>query len=370
MPVLNKNPSPRNNQDDNPHSHASFLYIRYKDDLLGPDVGDRPSGGLPPGTVFYLSPDISVSPTDALGNVQAGTAVTVNARVFNGGGIDAYNVYVEFWWFDPTLAFTAAAPNQQIGTKIVNVPRGNYVDVECPNKWTPHFVNGGHECLVVQLSSPSEGGDDLKFPFAAALDRHVGQRNLTVLDNQPGQKLQLVVGNPFRSAELFTVRLSTLLVSGNMDEFRTLDVRDLMGLLGSAVAGRKPTSIGDQQLQLEVTDMTQREFGVSLTRARKSKRYCQGQHGEDLARYLDARARSDPDFDPATLGRSLVEFVLQSDESRVLDFDLPPVDVGSNHFLVHHLTQVVAGCDIGGYTVVVPPVGFAGNKENVTCSLD
>jgi hypothetical protein len=342
----NKNRWLRYNKDDNPHSHASFLYI-------------------PQGTAYYNSPAISVSPTDALGNVRAGTEVTVKALVFNGGGIDAYNVYVEFWWFDPTAAFTAPFPDQRIGAKIVNVPRGNnYIEVECPNKWTPRVVKDGHECLVVQCSSPSEGLDDLKFPYMASLDRHVGQHNLWVMDNQPGQRLQLRIGNPFRSAELFTIRLSTLLVSGNMGEFRTLDVRDLMGQLGNAVVGQL-TVIGGQRLQLGVTDVTEREFGVRVTRViktKQSKRYGQGQNGEDLARYLDAWARSDPDFNPETLGRTLVEFELHPDEARVLDFDLPPVNVGSSHFLVHHITQVVAGCDIGGYTVVVPPVDFERNR--------
>src|SRR6266446_3764924 len=123
MPEPTENPPLPRERQDNPHSHASFLHIRYKKDLVSPDVGDRP---LAPGTVFYLSPDISVSPTDTLGNVRAGTEVTVKAQVFNGGGIDAYCVHVEFWWFNPTLAFTAPDPSQRIGSKIVNVPRGNY----------------------------------------------------------------------------------------------------------------------------------------------------------------------------------------------------------------------------------------------------
>ena len=352
-------PEPNNNlpcdKNDNPHGHGSFLYIRYKDDRVNPDVGTRP---LTPGAVFYLSPDIIVSPVDALGNVKAGAEVTVTARIFNGGSLDAFNVYVEFWWFNPTLAFTTASPNQRIGTKIVNVPRGNYVAVECPTKWIPLFINGGHECLMVQCSSPAEGADDLKFPFVATLDRHVGQRNLTVTNNLPGQKLQLVVGNPFRSAELFAVRLSTLLVSGNTGELLTLDVREAMSLVGSAVAGKNLIAFGDQRFNLSVTDITQRDLGVSLLRTRQTRQYCQGQQGDDLLSYLGARARANPDFDSEMLGRVLIEFALKPDEARVLDFDLPPVDVGSGHFVVHHFSQVTAGCDLGGYTVVVPPEDF------------
>ena len=361
----NQQPLPQHDNDESRHGDGSFLYIRYKNDRVNPDKGNRPPGGLPPGTVFWKSTDIVVSPVDTFGNVQVGTDVTVQARIFNGGEVDALCVHVEFWWFNPTLAFTAAPANQQFGTKIVNVGRNSYREVECPSKWRPNFVNGGHECLVVQCSSPSEGTRDLKFPFAAALDRHVGQKNLTVSPNAPGQKLQLIVGNPFQSPELFTVYLSTLLISVDMDEFRTLDVREAMGFLAGAAANQKPTSARNQRLRLEVTDITQRELGVHLARERKIKRYGEGQQGDDLERYINARARSDPDFNPATLGRSLVEFLLQSTDARVLDFDLPPVDMGSGHFLVHHLTQVVAGYDVGGYTVVVPPVDFGRHGAHV-----
>jgi hypothetical protein len=228
--------------------------------------------------------------------------------------------------------------------------------VICPNLWQPLCVNGGHECLVVQFSSPSEGADDLKFHFDAFQDRHVAQKNLWVSNNQPGQKLQLVVGNPFLTTELFKVQLSTMLVTGEMRDFRLRNVQVLMQQIGSARV--QQTEAGGQNLKLHVSNLTDRDFGVRLTKTRKIKRFGNGHEGQDLTRYLYGRARQSPDFNPDTLGRELAEFVLQPEEARVLDFDLPPANVGGGNFLVHHFTQVVAGCDVGGYTVVVPPADF------------
>ncbi len=354
MPPPIDNSPDRNRGEGEPHSHASFLYVRYTDNPTDVNKGICPAGGLLPGTAFYRSPDITFGPVDGLGNPVVGTDVTVKARVFNGGDIEAFGAYVEFWWFNPALAFTAADPTHRIGSKIVNIPGGNnYVDVECPTKWKPKFDNGGHECLLVQVSCPSEGADDLKFPFAAALDRHVAQHNLMVSNNQPGQKLQLAAGNPFRTTELFTVKVSTLLVSGNMDELRTLNVPALMGLLGSASVGQTTGITGGRRFRLEAADVTQRELGIRLMDIRNSLAPESRQSGDDLTRYINARTQARPERTPPTLGRTLAEFVLQTGESRVLIFDFLPVDVTNGQFLVHRFTQVVKDCDIGGYTVVV-----------------
>ena len=343
------------------HGDASFLYIRYKSKPFDPDPdkGHRP---LPPGTAAYLSTDIVVSPVDGAGNVQAGTDVTVTARIINGGEVDALGVCVEFWWFNPTLAFSASIPNSQIGTKTVNVRAKCYMDVECPTKWRPIFVNGGHECLVVQCSSPSEGTDDLKYPFSAALDRHVAQSNISVLKGIGPQTLRLSVGNPFDSAELFTVFLATSLVSADIESLGALDVRNAMLAVGSAASGQRALHSRDG-LQLQATDISHRETGVRLGRSRRVTQFRHVNPGMEFAPYLHLRARADPDFVAATLGRPLAQFHLEPGELRELVFDVPPSDPASDHFVVYHFSQVVAECDIGGYTVVVPPSRFRPRGE-------
>jgi hypothetical protein len=353
----NRNRSPRRDRGENPHGDASFLYIRYKEDPMSPDTGARPSGGLPPNTIVWASPDIVFTPTDALGNVQAGTSVTIRTRIFNGGNIDALGVFVEFWWFNPSFAFTAAPPSQRIGTKIVTVPRLSYLDVVCPVKWTPQFVNGGHECLVVQCSSPSEGADDLKFPFAAALDRHVAQRNLTVVSAQQGQNLQIRVGNPFRTTERFTIHLASLIVTGNMADLRARDRSEALGFM-AGVTTHPPQSERGGIPRLTAEDAGGRNFEVRLARSDPAEPEGAEIAGLDHTAYIATRARSAPDFDPDVFGRTLAEVELRPGEVRIMDFELPTAAVGSDRFLVHHFTQVTDGCDIGGYSVVATPAGF------------
>jgi hypothetical protein len=51
--------------------------------------------------------------------------------------------------------------------------------VKCPKAWTPTFVNGGHECLLVRVwDNPSDLPGDPKFD--ASWNRHVAQRNIHV----------------------------------------------------------------------------------------------------------------------------------------------------------------------------------------------
>jgi hypothetical protein len=77
--------------------------------------------------------------------------------------------------------------------------------VKCPEAWTPTFVNGGHECLLVRVwDNPSDLPGEPKFD--ASINRHVAQRNIhvvapgpkplgaDVLASPPGQPLLLKVG--------------------------------------------------------------------------------------------------------------------------------------------------------------------------------
>ncbi len=64
--------------------------------------------------------------------------------------------------------------------------------VKCPESRTPTYLNGGHECLMVRIFEPLT---DPLTPYAwdASNDRHVGQRNIAVVDAQSPAKLQLTV---------------------------------------------------------------------------------------------------------------------------------------------------------------------------------
>jgi hypothetical protein len=177
--------------------------------LVRANASDR--GGRPVSDVFWESPDIYVVPNQAAdsaplrpatqGGVAAASAPnTLYAHVWNLGKAPAFRVRVEWWWFDPSLGFSRSA-GHLIGASYLDLEdrftlypewrevdaayggwlsRGAHAVVKCPQTWVPEFVNGGHECLVVRV------GDAILDPvgvnqFSPATDRHVGQRNISVV---------------------------------------------------------------------------------------------------------------------------------------------------------------------------------------------
>jgi hypothetical protein len=165
------------------------------------DRGDRPLTGP-----FWESPDIFVAPNQeastapllppTLGGVaMAGRPNTIYAHVWNLGRSPAVNVRVEFYWFDPTMGFSADAAHL-IGATYVDLgDRGSHhahTVVKCPVSWTAQYVNGGHECLLVRCFDPLL--DPLgPNPWDARDDRHIGQRNITVVEAASPAELQMSI---------------------------------------------------------------------------------------------------------------------------------------------------------------------------------
>jgi hypothetical protein len=162
-----------------------FLFIRTN----AGDTAARPVSG-----VFWESPDIFVLPNvapiaapsqpPALGGVaQAGVDNTVYTHVWNLGQAPAFEVLVEFYWFNPTLGFSGADANLIGATWTSLGARGgadSHKVIKCPVSWKAQFLNGGHECLVVRVSDAIS--DPLSNPaWDASQNRHVGQRNIHVM---------------------------------------------------------------------------------------------------------------------------------------------------------------------------------------------
>lgn len=166
-------------------------YLPYL--LIRADAGDRGNRSL---TIpFWESPDIFVAPkldantapdtpTTLGGLAEAGVPNTLWAHVWNLGMAPVYNAQVEFYWFNPSLGFNQAAANL-IGVTYVDLgdrTSGNaHRIVKCPASWIPSYVNGGHECLMVRVFEPLT--DPLTpYPWDAKNDRHIGQRNISVVN--------------------------------------------------------------------------------------------------------------------------------------------------------------------------------------------
>ena len=182
-------------------------YLPYL--LIRSSSGD--SGARPFNGVFWESPDIFVAPNQeasmaplmpptSAGIAKAGAPNTLYAHVWNLGKAPAYRVRVEFYWFNPSLGISRADANL-IGAAWVDlanrftlypnwsevdgpsgkyVTRGCHVIVRCPETWVPLFENNGHECIVIRVSEPILDPLALN-SFSAQSDRHVGQRNIAVV---------------------------------------------------------------------------------------------------------------------------------------------------------------------------------------------
>jgi hypothetical protein len=160
------------------------------------DTGKRPITNAP----FWESPDIfilaGVTPALApaippqLGQTGlAGQPNTIYAHVWNFGNAAANEVLVEFYWCNPSLGIDAGTVQLIAQTTTSLGAKGSgrsHAVVMCPEAWTPTFVNGGHECLLVRVwDNPSDlPGNPL---FDASSNRHVAQRNIHVVP-APGSK--------------------------------------------------------------------------------------------------------------------------------------------------------------------------------------
>ncbi len=164
--------------------YTPLLVIR----AMAGDYGGRP---LPPGTVFWESPDVWVVSSAGVNQPVVGEPNTVFARVCNFGLEQANNVWVTFWWANPSIAITPSTANQ-IGIAFIPVipPRGS-VAVQCPTPWVPIVENGGHECLLAEAFVSLF--DDLIAPMDPTVDRHVGQHNEQLVTVGPGGTFEAIV---------------------------------------------------------------------------------------------------------------------------------------------------------------------------------
>lgn len=152
---------------------------------------------------FWESPDVIVVPgiVETLeGNTptltpQAEEAHTIFVRTWNLGRLPAPFTKVRVWWANPAFGFVPGSPNgpEFVGGASVDLEDqyhfpGCRALVRIPEPWVPVHVNGGHECLLAKVESFA---DRASTGWNGATDRHVGQRNLTVLSQGAGMELVL-----------------------------------------------------------------------------------------------------------------------------------------------------------------------------------
>jgi hypothetical protein len=175
----------RDNQNRDGHDKGEGGEVEYKVELLCRTfVGDSDVRPLASNQVFWESPDLWVVGPGGPDLPQAGVVNQVFVHVWNLGLQDSTATFVELYWCNPSVGVNAAQSNV-IGVQTISL--GAQDDQVVSFDWTPTFENGGHECLVAQVYNPLH--DPLVAPFNPVLDRHVAQRNVTVLLTQAGKTL-------------------------------------------------------------------------------------------------------------------------------------------------------------------------------------
>lgn len=136
------------------------------------------------GSPWYLSPNIwtvpGSDPTGAPGVPIVGETCYMWARVRNNGSSQANNAQVRFYWANPSVGFDRNTANF-IGSSNVSLAPGETRDVLCLTPWVPIYVNGGHECVLAEAFHPTADPLPATPAFNVPTDRHVAQRNLSVV---------------------------------------------------------------------------------------------------------------------------------------------------------------------------------------------
>lgn len=158
--------------------------------------GDRAARPTWPSIPCWESPDILLMDADDTGpfspsrlvvSPTAGRRYRVFVRVWNLGLLPAAGVHVRAWYVNP--GFFGGDPGnpayqpQPIGMAVVpqledRTKPGAMQVVEVAETWDIPAELTGHECLLATVSCPL---DEWSGVLDANHDRHVGQRNLTVL---------------------------------------------------------------------------------------------------------------------------------------------------------------------------------------------
>lgn len=342
------------------------------------DYGLRP---LPNGTAFWLSPDISVESSDPFGRGVAGEENFLHARIFNLGKAVAVPTRVDFYWADPSVGLGAEHMNL-IGTEWVEVPAHSARDVRCNTPWIPTFLNGGHECLKVNCNNALL--DPIKFPFEPWLDRHAGQRNITVLDCPPGGaiKFSLNINNIFNKAMRLQLHLKVEHLQVDRHAAERLTPRALLERVLAFGQPPRPTAkelltrfgdrhpdglsaraaahlsgegqiAGDRTVR-RVKDAERSSASVRHQWDHESRRFLpianRDAANRDKLAGLAASASAQPESPMLLLETAEFEGL----EQRRLKLELGvPANAAPGEFLVAHVQQRIGTAVIGGYTIVI-----------------
>lgn len=163
-------------------------------------------------THWWLSLDVWTVPGDdpegAPGLPIVGEPCYLWARVHNIGTNAVTNATVRFYWANPSVGFDRNSANH-IGNANVSLNAGESKEVLCLVPWQPVWVNGGHECVLAEAFHTSQDPLPASPVFNVPTDRHVAQRNLTILETAPKKKsfsMSFEIHNTERLPRTFAIK--------------------------------------------------------------------------------------------------------------------------------------------------------------------
>lgn len=175
--------------------------------------------GIP---AWYLSHDIWTVPGDDPEGMPDIPIVDhpcyLWARVHNKGQTSISNAIVRFYWANPAVGFNRDTANF-IGTAFVSLAASETAEVLCLTPWTPIFVNNGHECVLAEIFHPSADPLPSTSDFNVTTDRHVAQRNLSIIVTSNAMfHISFEIHNPNHKAQCFEVTTHV----GQFEELKAL----------------------------------------------------------------------------------------------------------------------------------------------------
>jgi hypothetical protein len=212
------------------------------------DAGLRPL----PNMVFWESPDIVIEgPSGDPDVATPGVVNQVKVHVWNLGLADCWAAHVDLYWCDPSVGVHPSVANP-IGSKVVPLAAGQHSVVAFD--WTPVLVNAGHECLVAQVYDPVS--DPVVAPFNPVQDRHVGQRNISVVQVAPSQVVNFDVFSQNLSLTQATTMIEVQKLEGEALEILALT----MGREPWALAGGMEVELSRPRVIRSSTNAHAREL--------------------------------------------------------------------------------------------------------------
>lgn len=313
---------------------ASDTFLLVRANLT--DVGVRPV------YPFWESPDILVSPTDAWGRVTAGTNVTVSVLVENLGTDTATGVRATFWWANPAVAITPGTVHG-IGTSpVTSIGGGTSQLLTSTTPWVPIVVNGGHECLIVEIDSDQEWPAS----FSPQFDRRMGQRNETVFGLELHWPFPLELANPFPFREIVDLRVATRYVRNAarlLDQQLGIRPADVLAHIDEPPAAQIARKLG------LLVQPAEAGVGIQVQGVAPGQLSAAGLSDRDLS-LLGQGAGGPADWGTSLANLKLPEF---GTATATLTFDHKgPADAA----IIHDFREVINGVGMGGKTLILPPI--------------